>query len=297
MIKKIVLFLLIISSIILGQSERYPIILNDKWGYIDFNGKIVIQPQYIEANPFSEDFAFVKIGEIYDHNVLIKDRGFININGDFVSHSEYQKVGSLRNGRIRVKKTGAGIFTNSSWGFVDSTFREIIEPIYTDVGNFSEGLAWVRLRERFLIFTVSDKYGYINKKGEVTIPLQYEKAGEFSEGLANITIEGKKGFIDKTGNIVINPRFESVGFFSESLARVRYKGKWGYINNQDSLVISFNYDRAFSFSDGLALVEHSGKWVFIDCSGKIVLDPKVEIVNSFQEELAAVYPERNGGRF
>ena len=65
-----------------------------------------------------------------------------------------------------------------------------------------------------------NKWGYINKAGEIIINPQFDGAGEFSEGVAGITISGKMGYIDKTGKIIINPQFESAGEFIDGLARI-----------------------------------------------------------------------------
>jgi len=37
-------------------------VIGYKWGFIDKKGKIVINPQFEEAKPFSEDLTSVKIG-------------------------------------------------------------------------------------------------------------------------------------------------------------------------------------------------------------------------------------------
>ncbi len=73
----------------------------------------------------------------------------------------------------------------------------------------------------------NDKWGYINKKGEVVIQPQFEgrlgeSIGFFSEGLAVACIESRKcGYIDETGKFAINPQFEHASRFSEGLAAVQ----------------------------------------------------------------------------
>jgi hypothetical protein len=47
------------------------------------------------------------------------------------------------------------------------------------------------------------KYGYIDKTGKIVIKPQFDKAYDFSEGLASISLNGKWGFIDNTGKIAI----------------------------------------------------------------------------------------------
>jgi hypothetical protein len=54
-----------------------------------------------------------------------------------------------------------------------------------------------------------NKWGYIDKTGRLIIPFKFDGAGNFSEGLAAVSIKDKTGYIDKTGKFVISPRFIS----------------------------------------------------------------------------------------
>ena len=72
--------------------------------------------------------------------------------------------------------------------------------MFEDVWNFSEGLAVVKLYE---------KWGFIDKNGKVAINPQFEEVWNFSEGLAAVKIEGKWGFINNKGALMIRPQFDS----------------------------------------------------------------------------------------
>jgi hypothetical protein len=62
------------------------------------------------------------------------------------------------------------------------------------VAGFSEGLAGVGSGK---------KYGFIDKTGNMVIPLQDNLGSRgFSEGPAGVTVGNKWGFIDKTGKMV-----------------------------------------------------------------------------------------------
>ena len=67
---------------------------------------------------------------------------------------------------------------------------------------------------------MAKKYGFIDKSGKVVIELQFDIAGDFSEGFAKVEKDGKYGFIDKNGKVVIEPQFDEVRDFSEGLATV-----------------------------------------------------------------------------
>ncbi|MGN1002911.1 MAG: WG repeat-containing protein [Oscillospiraceae bacterium] len=53
---------------------------------------------------------------------------------------------------------------------------------------------------------------------------------------------------------IIAPQYEEAGQFSDGLAAVKMNGKWGYINTQGEVVIPFQYEMAFMFSEGKAVV-------------------------------------------
>lgn len=69
---------------------------------------------------------------------------------------------------------------------------------------FSEDLAQVRQNY---------KYGFIDKKGRVVIPFQFDATGSFSEGLVQVWQDGKCGFIDKKGKVVVPFRFDTADSF------------------------------------------------------------------------------------
>lgn len=55
---------------------------------------------------------------------------------------------------------------------------------YDEVGCLSEGLAIVRQ---------NDKYGFVDKVGQVVIPLMYDDVRPYSEGLAGVQKDNKWG--------------------------------------------------------------------------------------------------------
>ena len=131
------------------------------------------------------------------------------------------------------------------------------------------------------------------KTGDVVIPLKYDWAGSFSEGLAVVGIEGKWGFIDKSGNEVVPLKYGYADEFSEGLACVsltnKYKkDKYGFIDKSGNEVVPLKYDWAGSFSEGLAMVKLDGRWSFIDKLGNEILQLSNGDGENFSEGLAMV---------
>ena len=80
-----------------------------------------------------------------------------------------------------------------------SNGRKLTAFNYKVIDDFVEGLAKVR---------VGDRYGFLDSKGKVTIPVELEYCETFNHGLAMIRKNDKWGAIDKTGKLVIDAKFD-----------------------------------------------------------------------------------------
>jgi Tol biopolymer transport system component/thiol-disulfide isomerase/thioredoxin len=85
------------------------------------------------------------------------------------------------------------------------------------------------------LFKQDGKFGYFDSNGE-TIKPQFSAAGQFSEGLAPVAVDGMWGYINKTGALTIKPRFDAALPFSRGMARVKTGGVWRRINSKGRLV-------------------------------------------------------------
>jgi len=177
---------------------------------------------------------------------------------------------SNKNKLVSVKVEG-------KYGFKDEQGRMIIEPQFTDIMGFSEGLSAVATGTKTekinsLNITVGKDWGYIDTKGNWIIRPTFEYAGNFSEGLANVRVNNKYGYIDKTGQFIIKPQFRNARIFTEGLAVIISEDKkYGYINKDGSIAIEPQFDNAMRFVKGKAIVKIDGKQAIIDKSGKIIV--------------------------
>lgn len=181
----------------------------------------------------------------------------------------------------------AAVEKGGKWGFIDRSGKFVIDPVFDNARYFSQGLAAVEKE---------GKWGYIDRSGKFVIDPAYYFATDFVKGLAEVEISGMWGFIDRAGNLM--GKSEYVLGFSEGLAAVQEIGiggeYWRYIDRSGSDVTTQTFDDACSFSEGLAAVEKGGKWGFIDRTGVFVVDPAFDDAKSFSEGLAAV---EEGGKW
>src|SRR5690348_7509559 len=80
-------------------------------------------------------------------------------------------------------QTPVRFYAHAKAGYKDpGTGKIIVEAKYDAGSDFREG---------FAIVMTGRKRGFINEKGEVAIPLQYDDASQFFNGLARVTMSGK----------------------------------------------------------------------------------------------------------
>ena len=146
-----ILFLLLASVICsasaLAESSirLFPIQVGSKWGYVDVQGRMIVEPTLEVA------------GEFRGNNRIAPFRrngkwGLIDPQGKILVEPIYEGVGSVYETRpIPVKLDG-------KWRYIDQLGRTIIEPKFDEALSFSSiGLAAVK---------VGAKWGYIDIKGE-----------------------------------------------------------------------------------------------------------------------------------
>ena len=178
------------------------------------------------------------------------------------------------------------ISENNKIGYIYKEGEIILPPIYPNGGDFSEGLAAVRLQGR---------YGFIDGTGHFVIAPQFDWAGAFSGGLATVYKQGHPYYIDHDGHAPFICDYSAIGSFSHGRAYVKTRsGKDGFIDPHDRFIIDTLYDRIDDFHDGLAVVhirskKGKAKIAVIDTLGKVVIRPGAfEGINDFNEGLAVV---------
>jgi hypothetical protein len=340
-----IVIVFVFSTLSFAQSNKdsiklFPVFVKGKYGYINTNGEMVIKPQFDKAHKFHSGLALVEIEAKNISNTpgrfdyILGKQGYIDQTGKFIIEAgKYNLANDFSEGL-------AGVGINNCkkkycHGYIDTTGKLVIQPLFQTVGEFHQGTADVRM--------LDDKWGVIDKKGNFIIPPIYDGTlpfyegigiglkinnkqkspfeqklsdfeaafydrngkilarpkylvfGWFTEGLVSIITEKGTGFIDKLGKIIIEPKFEKVFGFSEGLCPVQVNKKWGYIDKTGMTIIEPQFKQAFIFSDGIAKVLIDGKFGFIDKTGKVTIEPQSWDVSDFEDGLAFVRQNSTSG--
>jgi hypothetical protein len=269
------------------DTSLYVFFPDNKYGFIDKTGNVVIEPRFDKAFDFMEGMAAVQKGELW---------GFVNTTGESVIKPRFRMV-------FKGFAEGlAPVVDGEFFGYIDKKGNLKIKPQYSEAGLFSEGLAVVSIEgvkriidtdgktvaepegigliDRFseglavVMRSADEKFGFIDRTGKIVVEPVYDEAQKFSKGMAAVSRDGEWGFIDKSGKVVIDFRFGAAEGFSEGLAAVQTEKGYGYIDRKGQYEIEPRYDMAGAFSEGLASVLTKERYGFIDKTGKMVIEAK-----------------------
>ncbi|WP_230659561.1 WG repeat-containing protein [Psychrobacter sp. I-STPA10] len=179
---------------------------NGKWGLIDKENKQVIAMKYDNVQPFFGMVAAVKKDDKW--GLINKaDEVIVPFKYDYISYMHDDNLIRL----INNFKEYNGQLKNK-YGLANKQGKILLPAEYTDIHEFSEGMAKVSKIDKVNVsLSISKpsfkkkynyKYGFIDKQGEIVIPVEYDSASDFSEGVARVEKDGESFSINKQGQRV-----------------------------------------------------------------------------------------------
>lgn len=176
--------------------------------------------------------------------------------------SSYNVINSFHDGWARVGKYINGkLFYN----FISPKGEEI-HPFTTITAeqwrDFSDGMTYYSDGMNFITY-IEDSLG--NVKGLYPNSLKYLSTSEFKEGLLLIrdNKSEKFGFMDKMGDIVIKCKYDEAKAFSNERALVRKGDKWHFIDKKGKIVIkNIRPSLMTQFSENYAWIRFSNKDIY-----------------------------------
>lgn len=286
---------------------------NNKYGFIDLSGKVVIEPQFDYVSKFNE----YGVATVMNHVEGTEYYGLLGING-LLTDINFWDIGTFHQGIAKVKSR------EGKYGFIDFNGKWIAEPIYDDVKDFSEGMAAVGLKTKNLavesLENKSDEmlmWGFINDHGKLIIKSEYQEAKNFSKGLAYVRESGnwkttETHYIDKNGEIVITLPWKWIldgSSFAEDgtaiIVRVNENNSAitlsGVINIKGELILPFEYKDISEVTYGLRIATPSKEGPslsgIIDSTGKWVVEPKYFEMGKIKDGLVTASIIKDGRQY
>lgn len=299
-----------------------------KVGYINKDGKKIINFKYDKGTEFKNGMAGVKDGDTYKiidtsgKTLVKKNDGILiplndnlikyqklkedNVSSDYNYDLEYGEENLNLEGILNKKgdfviepgrydkiinDIGEGnilVKKDGKYGLLNKEGNEIIPCDYQKIGNINEG---------FIPVVKDNKFGAFNVDGELIVPIDYLYLGTMNEGVVPARLdESGIGFLDINGNWVILPYFDGVTIMNSGFAFAR-KGDNDFIIDKNGAEIKTdikfkNIVSLNGFSDnGLALVN----LLEDEKSSDAIINNKGEEVKAIDSDIYSnVWIDRNG---
>ncbi|MGG9964415.1 WG repeat-containing protein [Ferruginibacter sp. SUN106] len=259
--------------------------LDGKWGLIDLNGQLL------------SGYIFDGLRSLYNSELIQVynngKTGCISIKGEIILEPVYDEIGVMSNGFLRLYKDGAAMIYNTrnrsfcnnkyeimgqffydgvaffkrngKYGFIDTTFKEIIPPEYELVNDvFLDGLARVKK---------DGMSGYINKKNEVVIPISFDIEYDHKAGVLLLRKKLSSYLFTTSGNLITElPKdFKVTDGFYNGLARFTKGLGYGFIDQEGKVIIEAKYEILPQYHTGKIPARLNKLWGCIDREGKVIV--------------------------
>ena len=197
-------------------------VLNDegeeKWGFVNKDGSVAINPQFKAASNFREDLC----GVSNDENKW----GFINKDGTYVVNPQFDAVNEFKGGKCVVT-------LDQKAGAIDKSGTYTINPQFKSM----------QIDGDLFLINQDGKYGWCDKDGKMVINPQFDKAFPFLQNKITAVKSGKSfGYIGKDGKIAINPQYDDAYPYNGDLALISSSNKYGFIDKDGKWIINPQYD-------------------------------------------------------
>lgn len=154
-----------------------PIMRYQKYGFVDKEAMTIIEPKYDIINgDFYTCHDLVKVGIRYSV-------GFPKYNGEIKTYERYK------------------------WGVINAKGETLIEPLYYDIVVTDD-------RSPIVVRKFSEGYGVLNIHGNIIVPVgSYHYMDGFTNGYARVCKNDKWGIINEKGEVVLPLEYDSVWKF------------------------------------------------------------------------------------
>ncbi len=289
---------------------------DSKYGYINKNGDVVIEPQFDSALPFENGIAVVSVN---GKDVLINDRAEII--------AEYDKISGFCNGLSVIQ-------LNGKYGYINTSGEIVIIPEYTKANAFlSDGIATVSKDNENLVvdkegkilfeieskYTVENsnflsrddliavsndegKYGYMNLNGDMVVDYQFDLAGFFySSGIARVIIDQKVGYIKKNGEYLISPQEEWLDFIYDEIEDTVYftkkisgKATILLLDQNGNQITNEPYNNIDLISDNMFVAFKGNCCGAINNKGEVIIPFEYDSIRNFNNEIGLAVAKKDG---
>lgn len=197
-----------------------------KYGLIDFEGKILIEPEF--------DRIYALTG-VEDSLIVEKDgkKGLVNNKTkEIIIKPEYLEISAITEGHedgYIVKDT------SNKYGLIANDKTKVLDTKYDEIKKVTGN--------NYYVVVEAGVVEVIDNSGKVILNSGFDSIEGIRVDEFIIIKDGKYGVINKEGNTIIAPEYENIKFGTSDSYIAQKNGKTGIIKKDGSVAIDFQYER------------------------------------------------------
>ncbi len=225
-----------------------------------------------------------------DVNKLIPYRdgkkcGYCDADMNVKIEAQYDACGDMIDGM-------ASIYKNGKYGFINSSGKTVVVPVYSYSSSINNGHAIVKHEE---------KYAVINSSGDPVIPLTEYNISSFSDGVAVISKDYRYGLMDRSGKVILPLKFSILEpaakqFFIVAEPGAKgsfFAGKHFLYKNDGNIALKEGFDLIYPAANGYMKIKNNNKWGYLSPDGKIIAPAVYENIKNIKRDGTACF-QKNG---
>ncbi len=309
----IVLFIVIIMCIImlvgiLNEGESLGNVSNinyfaayqdNKWGVIDSNGDIVINPSYAEMIiiPNSEEDVFLCTYDVnYDDGTYSTQALNSENRQIFTDYEQIEAISSVdENNNLSYNSNVLKVQKSGKYGLINLQGEEVLACEYDEITAL-QGV------ENALLVLKEENYGLVNDEGTILLPTEYEEiqalGDEIADGFIVKNSEGNYGIVDSSNTQILGLNYEGISnIYQGDYYVVIQDGKQLVVSKDGTEVLNGNYDEIIAIlknPENGVIYRDGEQYGVMNMSGEIIINPTYD---ELKEAKTGIFIAKTGNNY
>lgn len=285
----VVMFVFVIMGLLNKDKDEGKIVSKDyvvafkdnKWGVIDNQGNIVIDPSYAEmiVIPNSKNDVFLCTYDVDYTSGTYKTKALNSKNEEIFK--DYEKIESIQNidekANIWYESNCLKVRKNDKYGLINLSGKELLPCEYDEITAI-EGI------KNALKIKKDGKCGIADCDGKIVLKTEYADitnlGNDSKDGFIIKNDEGKQGVVNYSGELVLEALYEEVlKIHGNDLYVVTKSGKQVLVKNDGNEVLSKGFDEITDIlknEDNGIIFKKNSKYGVMKTTGDITIQAKYD---------------------
>lgn len=289
----IIMFVFIIKNVLKEREEitkdyeYFALYSQNKWGIINQEGEVVIQPSYEEmiVIPDKTKDVFICIYNVNEETGTYQTKA-INSKDETIL-TGYEQIEALdnidKNSNVWYEENVLRIKKNGKYGLIDLNGKELLPAEYDEI-TVLEGI------ENSLIIKKDGKVGLVNDTGSVIIDANYKGikglGDTYKDGYITIDEQGRYGLISATKKQILENKYDEILQVPlKEYYAIKENGKQKLINSNGEALIDSGFDEIKSTTTNGIIFVKDNLYGEMNTSGEVTIKADYQELKEVKEQI------------